>query len=117
MEEARLVAVPAAGPSAAAPVQSSKTAFRRKAVVRGPTGSYSAPIEAGRTIMKSKTRLIILALAVALNAAGLSALNAAMVEGAERAVLANQEFDHVVVSATRAPADIATSTCPGTKAL
>jgi hypothetical protein len=67
--------------------------------------------------MKSRTRLIILAFAVAINAAGLSALNAAMVDGAERAVLANQEFDHVVVSATRAPADLAKSQCPGTKAL
>jgi hypothetical protein len=67
--------------------------------------------------MKSKTRLVILALAVAINAAALSALNAAMVDSAERAVLANQEFDHVVVVATRAPAEIAGSQCPGTKAL
>jgi hypothetical protein len=40
-----------------------------------------------------------------------------MVDVAERAVLANQEFDHVVVSATRLPADLAKGMCPGTKAL
>ena len=67
--------------------------------------------------MKSRTRLMILALAVAVNAAAVAALHIAMVDGAERAVLANQEFDHVVVSATRSPAELARSTCPGTKAL
>lgn len=107
---------PAAGPSGAAPLQSSKTPFRRNGVVRAGAGAYSAPIEAGRTIMKSKTRLLILALAVAVNGAAFGALHVAMVDVAERAVLANQEFDHVVVSATRAPADIA-KMCPGTKAL
>ncbi len=67
--------------------------------------------------MKSTTRLMIFAFAVAVNAAGVTALHVAMVDGAERAVLANQEFDHVVVSSTRTPADLAKSTCPGTKAL
>ena len=67
--------------------------------------------------MKSKTRLMILALAVAVNGAALAALNVAMVDVAESAVLANQEFDHVVVSATRTPAELAKSQCPGTKAL
>ena len=67
--------------------------------------------------MKSKTRLLILALAVAVNGAAFGALHVAMVDVAERAVLANQEFDHVVVSATRTPADMAKSQCPGTKAL
>jgi hypothetical protein len=104
-------------PSAAAPVQSPKTAFRRMAVVRPRVAPYSAVIEAGRTTMKSTMRLTILALAVAINAVAFSALNAAMVSGAERAVLANQEFDHVVVSATRTPADMAITSCPGTKAL
>ena len=66
--------------------------------------------------MKSTMRLTILALAVAVNAAGIAALHVAMVDGAERAVLANQEFDHVVVSATRSPSDLA-KMCPGTKAL
>ena len=67
--------------------------------------------------MQSKTRLLILALAVAVNGAAFGALHVAMVDVAERAVLANQEFDHVVVSATRAPAELARSICPGTKAL
>jgi len=67
--------------------------------------------------MKSKTRLLILAVAVALNGAAFGALHVAMVDGAERAVLANQEVDHVVVSATRTPAELAKSICPGTKAL
>ena len=71
--------------------------------------------------MKSRTRLIILAFAVAVNAAALTALNAAMLDGAERAVLANHEYDHVVVSATRTSDNLASglakSACPGTKAL
>jgi len=70
--------------------------------------------------MKSKTRLMILALAVAVNGAALAALNVAMVDVAERAVLANQEFDHVVVSATRSSGNLAADLakmCPGTKAL
>jgi hypothetical protein len=108
---------PLSGPSAAAPVQSTKTAFRRIAVVRPRPTPYAAPIEAGRTHMTSTTRLTILALAVAINAAALTALNAAMLDGAERAVLANQEYDHVVVSATRTPGNVATGVCPGTQAL
>ena len=67
--------------------------------------------------MTSKTRLMILTLAVAVNAAALSALHVAMVQGAEQAVAANQEYDHIVVSATRTPSELAKSTCPGTKAL
>ena len=67
--------------------------------------------------MTSKTRLTILALAVAVNAAALTALHVAMVHGAEQAVLANQEYDHIVVSSTRTPSELATSSCPSTKAL
>ena len=67
--------------------------------------------------MTNGTRLAILAIALALNAVGVAALNVAMVNGAEQAVLANQEFDHVVVSSTRVPSDLARSSCPGTKAL
>jgi hypothetical protein len=74
-------------------------------------------IEAGRTTMTKATRLFILAIALAVNAAGVAALHVAMVQGAEQAVLANQEFDHVVVSSTRMPSELARSTCPGTKAL
>jgi hypothetical protein len=64
--------------------------------------------------MKTTSRLAVFAFAVALNGAALAALHVAMVDGAERAVLANQETEHVVVSATRTPAAIATSNCPTT---
>jgi hypothetical protein len=111
-----MTTTPISGPSVAAPVQSSKTPFRRIAVVRPRPAPYSAAMQAGRTIMKSTSRLTILALAVAINAAAFAALNVAMVDGAERAVLANQEVEHVVVSATRAPGELA-KMCPGTKAL
>jgi hypothetical protein len=71
--------------------------------------------------MTKTTRCLILTLALAVNAAGVAALHVAMVNGAEQAVLANQEYDHVVVSATRssdhAASDLARSSCPGTKAL
>ena len=67
--------------------------------------------------MTKATRLLILTFALALNAAGVAALNSAMTNGAEQAVLANQEYDHVVVSSTRVPSELAKSSCPGTKAL
>ena len=67
--------------------------------------------------MTKGTRLAIFALALAVNAAGVAALNVAMVNGAEQAVLANQEYDQVVVTSTRVPSDLARSSCPGTKAL
>ena len=62
--------------------------------------------------MKTANRLAVFAFAVVLNAAALAALHFAMVDGTERAIAANQEFEHVVVSATRMPAAIATSNCP-----
>jgi len=67
--------------------------------------------------MTKATRLFILTIALAVNATGVAALHVAMVQGAEQAVLANQEYDHVVVSATRTPSELAKSSCPGTKAL
>ena len=71
--------------------------------------------------MTKATRLFIFAFALAVNAAAVSALHVAMVHGAEQAVLANQEYDHVVVSATRSSdnmaSELAKSSCPGTKAL
>jgi hypothetical protein len=70
--------------------------------------------------MKSKTRVLILALAVAVNGAALAAFHVALVDVNQRAVFANQEFEHVVVSATRTPANLAADLakmCPGTKAL
>ena len=66
--------------------------------------------------MTKVTRLFIFTIALALNAAAVTALHVAMVHGAEQAVLANQEYDHVVVSATRTPSELA-KMCPGTKAL
>lgn len=66
--------------------------------------------------MTKATRLFIFAFALAVNAGGVAALNVAMVNGAEQAVLANQEYDHVVVSTTRTPSELA-KMCPGTKAL
>jgi len=67
--------------------------------------------------MTSKTRLLILALALAVNGSALAALHVAMVHGAEQAMAANQEYDHIVVSSTRVPSELARSSCPGTKAL
>jgi len=71
--------------------------------------------------MTKATRLFVLTFALALNAAGVAALHVAMVNTAEHAVLANQEYDHVVVSATRSSdhvaSGLATSSCPTTKAL
>ena len=67
--------------------------------------------------MTKATRLLILTFALAVNAVGVAALNVAMVNGAEQAILANQEYDHVVVSATKVPSELAKSSCPGTKAL
>jgi hypothetical protein len=71
--------------------------------------------------MTSKTRLMILALAVAVNAVAIASLHVAMVQGAEQAAAANQDYDHIVVSATRTPDSLASglakSSCPGTKAL
>ena len=67
--------------------------------------------------MTKATRLFIFAFALAVNTAGVAALHIAMVNGAEQAVLANQEYDHVVVSASRTPGELARSSCPGTKAL
>ena len=63
------------------------------------------------------TRLTALAVAVVLNAAALAALHMAMVQGTERALAANVETEHVVVSAERAPGDMARSNCPASKAL
>jgi hypothetical protein len=62
--------------------------------------------------MKTANRLAVLAFALALNAAAVAALNIAMIDGAERAILANQEPEHVVVTASRLPAPVATSNCP-----
>jgi len=62
--------------------------------------------------MKTTNRLAVFAFAVALNAAAVAALHIAMVDGAERAILANQEPEHVIVTATRTPDPVASSNCP-----
>jgi hypothetical protein len=95
---------------------------QKRRFVASPLSAAGAPptlpsIEAGRTTMTKATRLFIFTFALAVNAAAVSALHVAMVHGAEQAVLANQEYDHVVVSATRTPSELAKSSCPGTKAL
>ena len=64
--------------------------------------------------MKTANRLAVFAFAVALNGAAVAALHIAMVDGAQRALAANQEVEHVVVSATPTPAPVATSNCPTT---
>ena len=67
--------------------------------------------------MKTANRLAVFAFAIVLNGAAVAALHIAMVDGAQRALAANQEVEHIVVSATRTPAAIATSNCPTAKAL
>ena len=67
--------------------------------------------------MKTKNRLIALTVAIALNAAALTALHVAMVDGTQRALAANAETEYVVVNAPRAPTDLAHSNCPAPKAL
>jgi hypothetical protein len=67
--------------------------------------------------MKTTPRLIALAVAVAVNAAALAALHTAMVRGTEQALAANVETEHVVVSAERAPGEMAHSNCPASRAL
>jgi len=95
---------------------------QKRRFVASPLSAAGAPptlpsIEAGRNTMTKATRLFIFAFALAVNATAVSALHVAMVHGAEQAALANQEYDHVVVSATRTPSELAKSSCPGTKAL
>ena len=63
------------------------------------------------------TNTIALAVALAVNAAALAALHVAMVDGTERALAANAEAEYIVVSAPRAPADVARSNCPAPKSL
>src|SRR5437899_13056704 len=91
---------PLTGPSGEAPVRPTKAPFRRNGVVAGLRPAYSARVEARRTLMKTANRLAVFAFAVALNAAAVAALHIAMVDGAEHALAANQEVEHVVVSAT-----------------
>jgi len=68
--------------------------------------------------MTSRTRLLSLALAVAINVAALAGLHHAMADGTERAQLANTETEHVVVNGKNgADGELAKSNCPAPKAL
>lgn len=67
--------------------------------------------------MKTTNRLMILAAAVAVNAAALATVHVAMVAGMQRALAANAELEYVVVSAPRTPQGIARTNCPAPKAL
>ena len=64
--------------------------------------------------MTSRTRLLSLTLAVAINCAALAGLHHAMADGAE---LAAGEIERVVVTAPRDDAALAKSNCPAPKAL
>jgi hypothetical protein len=105
---------PLTGSSGVAALRTPKAAFRRNGVVPGRPPAYSARVEARRTPMKRTYRLAVFAFAVALNGAAVAALHVAMVDGARSALAANQEVEHVVVSATPTPAPVATSNCPTT---
>src|SRR3954469_25292855 len=64
---------------------------QKRRFVASPLSGVGAPptlpsIEAGRNTMTSTTRLMILAVAFAVNAAALAALHVAMVHSAEQAV-------------------------------
>lgn len=62
--------------------------------------------------MKTTNRLLVLAVAVAVNAAALAAVHIAMVQGVQRALAANEEPEHVAVTATRPHPELAGSNCP-----
>src|SRR5690349_24349108 len=94
MEQAaiRPIGIPTlTGSSGEAPVRPKKAPFRRNGVVRGRPPAYSARVPARRTPMKTTNRLAVFAFAVVLNAVAIAALHIAMVEGAERAIAANQD--------------------------
>jgi hypothetical protein len=62
-------------------------------------------MEAGRTLMNTKSSLVATAVALAVNAAALIGLNQAMTEGGVRAELAQTEPARMVVTAKRMPGD------------
>lgn len=68
--------------------------------------------------MKSRVHLIALSLAIAVNAAALFVTHVAMVDGAERERLAQQEPERVVVIGERlADGVLAIKSCTGRNAL
>src|SRR5436853_896219 len=81
---------------------------QKRRFVASPLSAAGAPptlpsIEAGRNAMTTKTRLMILVLAMAVKAAAVAALHIAMLHAADQALAENQEYDHLVARATRAP--------------
>jgi hypothetical protein len=71
--------------------------------------------------MKRGIRLMALGIAIAVNGAALVAVNAAMVDGAERQRLSQQEPERIVITAQRqgdpAPQTLAIQNCPTKKTL
>ena len=71
--------------------------------------------------MKRWIRLIALGIAIAVNGAALVAVNAAMVDGAERQLLSQQEPERIVITAPKqedsAPQALAIQNCPAKKTL
>src|SRR3989475_1804468 len=75
----------------------------------------------GGIAMRRGIRLMALGIAVSVNGAALMAVNAAMVEGAERQLLSQQEPERIVITAPRqedsAPQTLAIQNCPARKTL
>jgi hypothetical protein len=71
--------------------------------------------------MRRKIRLMALGIAVAVNGAALVAVNAAMVEGAERQLLSRQEPERIVITGSRQDLPehrtLAVQNCPARKTL
>ena len=71
--------------------------------------------------MRRKIRLMALGIAVSVNGAALMAVNAAMVEGAERQLLSQQEPERIVITGSRQDLPehrtLAVQNCPAKKTL
>ncbi len=71
--------------------------------------------------MKRRIRLIALGIAIAVNGAALVAVNAAMVDSAERQLLSQQEPERIVITGSRQDLPehrtLAVQNCPAKKTL
>ena len=71
--------------------------------------------------MNRGVRLMVLGVAIAVNGTALMAVNAAMVEGAERELLSQQQPERIVIVAKRlglpASQTVASQNCPAPKVL
>ena len=71
--------------------------------------------------MKRGIRLVALGVAIAVNGAGLLTVNAAMIDGAGRELLSQQQIERIVVTAKRQDLPpnqtVASQNCPTPKAL